>query len=453
MIDNTLLYLSVRIEEDVGEEKNEILGSGVWWKPKEDTEYMYVFTAAHVVSQNKNIVVRYLDKCLEERTVNIDKNDIACHKDAEFGNGILPNKDVAILRCKRIDINPSITYTYKINGMENLNDNKRLIFRGYPYSLHQDSSLIISNKLARAVFENPDINNNRFTYGLSKEMRLKDFQSNNDIVGFSGSGIFLEEDSELMLLGIHSNSLGEDVALGTCNGMEAKLLIDICKDNEWDIPEEVGNINGELYDAVPNFQSEIENSSLEDIMKQVISDNYKELIKSNFCGISKECEKKNCYYECQTFRNNLLIVLCILKYINKAEDFSKLKLTDQGELVPIRYICCDGENRLNRVTLANFIGSLKTDYLKKNKVDDFSLILWGSRKEIKSKAKCCTPNEFKKILRDIKEPLDSQSELDIKNGLMQSQKLSVISITELINNVDEDTLENIINIIKTNIQH
>ncbi|MGU9409416.1 hypothetical protein ACV31O_03420 [Clostridium perfringens] len=99
MIDDKLLYLSVRIEEDVGEERNEILGSGVWWQPEKDSEYMYVFTAAHVVNKKKNIVVRYLDKDEEEKTVNIDENNIACHKEAKFGEKILPYKDVAILRC------------------------------------------------------------------------------------------------------------------------------------------------------------------------------------------------------------------------------------------------------------------------------------------------------------------------------------------------------------------
>lgn len=453
MIDYTLLYLSVRIEEDVGEEINEKLGSGVWWKPETDSEYMYIFTAAHVVSQKKNIVVRYRDKDDKERTIDIDENDIACHKEAEFEGNTLPYKDVAILRCKKIDINPNITYTYKIKVLDNLSNNINLIFRGYPDSLLQESSFILSSKPAGAVLETPDTDNNRFVYRLNPELGITSFEVNEQIIGFSGSGMFLKDDSELILLGIHSNSLGDNVALSTCSGMDAKLLIDIFKDHEWDIPEEVGNVNGELFDAVDNFQSEIDNDCLDDIMREIITDNYEELIKSNFCGISKECEKKNCHYECQTFRNNLLIILCILKYINKLEDFSKLKLTDQGELTPIRYICCDGDSSKNRVTLGNFIESLKTDYLKSNNVDESSLIFWGTRKGIRGNKKCCTATEFKKIVRDIKVPDDSQSKFDIKKGLTQAQKLSVIPITELIDNIDEDTLENMIDIIKTNIQN
>lgn len=451
MIDDKLLYLSVRIEEDVGEERNEILGSGVWWKPEKDSEYMYVFTAAHVVNKKKNIVVRYRDKDEKEKTVNIDEKDIACHKEAKFGENILPYKDVAILRCKNININ--ITYTYGINGLDNLSDNRNLIFRGYPNSLHQISSFFSSSKPAYAVVETPESVNNRFTYRLDTSLGIKSFEANEQIIGFSGSGMFLNNNSELLLLGIHSNSLGDDVALNTCSGMEAKLLVDICKDNNWDIPDEVGNVNGELFDAVHNFQREVENDCLEDIMKEIINANYEELIKSDFCGISKECEKKNCHYECQTFRNNLLIILCILKYINKAEEFSKLKLSEQEKSIPIKYICCDGESSMSRVTLSNFIESLKTDYLKRNKVDDFSLILWGTRKGIKGKEKCCTAKQFKKIVRDIKEPVASKSRFDIKKGLTQTQQLSVIPITELIENIDEDTLEDMIDVIKKNTQN
>ncbi|WP_455797203.1 hypothetical protein [Clostridium butyricum] len=453
MIDDVLLYLSVRIEEDVGEEKNEILGSGVWWKPETYSEYMYIFTAAHVVKQKKKIVVRYRDKDEKEKTVNIDKNDIACHKDANFGENILPYKDVAILRCKKIDLNLNITYTYKINGLDNLSANRNLIFRGYPDSLHQESSFNLSSKPAYGVLETPDRPDNRFGYRLNSELGIKEFESNGQITGFSGAGMFLNDNSELILLGIHSNSLGEDVALNTCSGMEAKLLIDICNDNNWDIPDEIGNVNGELFDAVRNFRSEIKNDCLDEIMREIINNNFEELIKSDFCGISKECEKKNCHYECQTFRNNLLIILCILKYINKSEEFSKLKFSEQQKLTPIKYICCDGQADMDRVNLPNFIESLKTDYLKRNKVDDFTLVLWGIKKGIKGKEKCCTAERFKKIIRDIKEPYDSLSKFDIKKGLTQAQKLSVISITELIDNIEEDKLEDMIDVIKTNIQN
>ena len=64
-------------------------------------------------------------------------------------------------------------------------------------------------------------------------------------------------------------------------------LIEICKDNNWDIPDEAGNINGELFDAVYNFQEEIENDCLEDVMKEIINSNYEELIKSDFWNIKR----------------------------------------------------------------------------------------------------------------------------------------------------------------------
>ncbi|MBV4438456.1 hypothetical protein [Clostridium tyrobutyricum] len=454
MIEDKLLYLSVRIEENVGEENNQILGSGVWWEPSEDSKYMYIFTAAHVVKDKKKLVVRYRDKDDNERTINIDDREIVCHTEPKFDGDKLPYNDVAVLRCKRTDTKGVFKCIYKIHSVESLNDNKKMIFRGFPNSLYQKSSFILSNKPAFITFENYEKQEKRFTYRLDLSLGVKPSESNEQLVGFSGCGIFLKNDSQLLLLGIHSNSMGEDVALNTCCGMNSELLVEICKDTNWDIPMITSSVTGNLEDAMENFYDQINNDKLYNIMEEIINIDFRSTIESNFCGTSKICKNNSCPHQCTTFRNYLLIIFCILKYLNNSINFEKPSIVNEGRDIPVRYVCCDGESKLNTVTLSSFIRSLKNDYLMKEKVDEQTLILWGTNKPLKKSAETfCGPKRFKNIIIDIKKSDILEGKFDIKSGLNQPKELSVIEINELIDNIDQDTLDDMVNIIKLSLKN
>ena len=101
------------------------------------------------------------------------------------------------------------------------------------------------------------------------------------------------------------------------------------------------SVVGNLEDAINNFLYDIDNDELHEIMKQIIEDNFEKVIRSDFCGISKECENISCPHQCQTFRNYLLIILCILKYLNASIEFEKASIENEGESIPVRYVCCD----------------------------------------------------------------------------------------------------------------
>ncbi len=448
IIENELQNFSVRIESFKSESNNELLGSGIWWEPEETSEYIYIFTAAHVVLDKKDIVVRYIDENQNELEVRIEENNIAYHKDKKIIEGELPSRDVAVLRCKRQEANKAIVNTYKLQKVENLKSNREMTFSGFPDALHQKSSFIFSNRIVKATLGNIDKREKRFTYGISSSVIVNPYEANEQLIGFSGAGIFLNDNSELLLLGINSNSLGKQADLGTCAAMSSELIVEICEEKKWDIPIIANSVIGNLEDAIENFLDEIDNDELQEIMKEIIETDFEKVIKGDFCGISKECEKANCSHECQTFRNYLLIILCILKYLNDSIKFEKAWIENEGERIPVKYICCDGELQLNKVTLSSFINSLKNDYLINNKINEKSLILWGTKKPVKGREKYCTPKNFRRIIKDIKGTYTSGSRFDIKRGLGQPKDLAIIEISTLIEKINDHTLEDMVNLIK-----
>lgn len=448
VIENELLNLSVRIERFISGSENEILGSGIWWEPNKSSEYIYIFTAAHVVSNQKNIIVKYIDKDQKVFDVKIEENNIAWHRDKEIEKGKLPSRDVAILRCERKNADKAIMNTYKLQTVENLQENREMVFRGFPDILLQESSFIFSNKIANVTLENIDKQEKRFTYGISPSVGINPFEANDQLVGFSGAGIFSSNNSELLLLGINSSSLGENADLNTCAGMSSELIVEICKEKCWDEPIMANSVVGNLEDAIDNFFVEIENDELHEIMKKIIKNDFEKVIRSDFCGISKECENRSCPQQCQTFRNYLLIIICILKYLNDSIEFDKASIKNEEKIVPVRYVCCDGEKELTKVSLCSFINSLKNDYLINNKIDENSLILWATKNKISGLEKYCTPKRFRSIIKDIKEPYISSRRFDIKTGLNQPRELAIIEIDTLIGSINDDTLENMVNFIK-----
>lgn len=449
-IEEELQSLSVRIECTEEESENTILGSGVWWFPSKESEYIYIFTAGHVMKDRVNVVVHYFDYELNDLTVSIEQNDIDIYKDYKYEKNQLPLHDVAVIRCKKSRVIGVITKTYKLKKTKDLKDNKKMILRGFPNVLNVQESFISSNKKLEIIYESTDEKLKLFTYALNSNLGINVSDRNNELEGFSGSGIFSNDKNGLVLLGIHSNAVGVDAALATCGGMLPELLIEICKEKKWNIPEYVSDIYGNLSDCVNNFYAEIENDELVGIMNHLVDLDFTKVMKCSFCGNSEECNQIDYPYQCNTFRRCLLIVLCVLKYLNNSIDFENPYLIKKEKKVPVRYICCDGEEGLERVAMKHFIRSLKTDYLMRKKLDNGSLVIWNSKKPA-IKDDSCTSKGFKKILKDIKEDLRRDKDFDILKGFRQSNEISIIHINKIIDSIEEDTLDKMVNLIMESI--
>lgn len=449
-IEKILETLAVRVEsKKVGCKENIELGSGIWWQPNEYSEYIYVFTAAHVVKEKTNIVIKYRDIEGADFTIDIENQNIVCHKDYLPKDNELSLKDVAVIRCKRSNVKNANIAMYNFKKINQLKGTDSMIFRGFPKVLSGELFTVASKPL-EAKYENQDKQSKLITYSLGGTSGINTSDRDEEMVGFSGSGIFSNNNGEIEFIGIHTSGVGIDSALATFAGMSSELIFEICEEKEWDEPKFTSEIVGCLKKSVKNFMEEIDNQELLVIMSNLIENDFTEVIKCDFCGNSKDCEKMDVPHQCEAFRNSLLIIMCILKYMNDSVNFQNPYIVKGGDAISVRYVCCDGEGGINRVAMKHFIHSIKTDYLMRKKIEEGSLIIWGSKNQIKGN-RCCDANDFKNIISDIKSDLGRDSGFDIIKGLTHPKKLSIININELIDLIEEDNLEKMVELIMESI--
>ncbi|HBJ2608877.1 hypothetical protein FDA77_05720 [Clostridium botulinum] len=448
-IEEEIEKLAVRIElKEFGVEENDILGSGILWFPDTDNGYSYVFTAAHVIYRvidsitqgEKKLSIRYLDENKENKEFPINSNDVAIHHNfKKEDNGEL-NNDIAVIRCKNLDLQRQ---NYNLKKIEQINRNSNLIFRGFP-KVMKGHSFILSGKSLQGKYNQLDGGKKKFDYSIDTEANLNQTDRNNELIGFSGMGVFLQDKYNKLLLGIHSYGGGDDSNFATVVGMSSELIVEICKDKGWDIPSFDSDVEGNMGDCIDYFLDEIENEELCEVMDDLIEGDFSSILQCQFCGNSQECTRKLLPHRCPTFRANLLIILCILKYLNPEVDFMNPTLKNGIESYPIKFICSEGKDVISRLAMKHFIYSIKCDYLKKNVVEDNSIIIWASERDIKGNI-ICDKEEFKKILVDIKNDIRKSAGFNIKTGIKQPNELSIIHINKIKNYIENGCLDKIKN--------
>ena len=438
LLKNKIRKFTVRIEKICDEnEKNDILGSGVLWRPANTTSlYDYVFTAAHVVdklvtnNEKDRCIVRYLDDNDNEQYTSIE--EIALHLGYQkLDNGAL-NNDIAVIKCSKT--NTTINSYYLVEPMGN-EDNDRVLFRGYPNCTYTDESFKLSAQSAGGIIKETAYELGKFKYQIDPiELPLKDFDTNNELVGFSGMGIFVDKTQEILLTGIHSYGVGEEVPYNMVVAMCPRLIIEICVEKNWDIPQYGSEIKGNLGDCISFFEDEVENVNLTNIFyDELIGMDFKRIICCSSCGYTKECVKDIPKYRCSCFRGNLLILLCILRYVNGEIPESELYVRLGNERYPIMFICSEGTGVSARIQMKHFINSLKTDYLWKNKVKENSLIIWASQNAVTGELEF-SKTKFEKILPDIRRNIAQagvKNGVDIKQGIIIPPTISIVHIDEI----------------------
>lgn len=430
--------VAVRVEAKGKDGGNSILGSGVLWRPHCESEYDYVFTAAHVVEElNGDVcVIRYLNDKENEEFIEVENADICKHPGFLQHTNKSCEKDVAVIRFNK---RSSDFISYYFLDADFIPGGDRLIFRGFPECVNDNESFKLSAKTGEGTFGENDKNVHKFKYHISSTENLNITDRNRELKGFSGMGIFTNNVQSITLIGIHSYGFKNDAAFNTIIAMPVNLITEICENNGWDIPQIENEINGNLTDSIGFFCSEIKNKILNNIMLQdVVLQNYTKTIKSGNCGCSKECPKGIAEHKCEWFRGNLLILLSILRYLGSNIDSQELHIAYRSECYPVKYICSEGMGTVARVKIQNFIESLKTDYLCKNKIKNNSVIIWASEKSAHGEL-IISRNEFENILPDITCSIlsDPSTDFDIKIGFGSMKALSVIHINEIIDRIDK----------------
>lgn len=433
-IDSFIKRVAVRIEGKITDGRNDILGSGILWRPDEESDYDYVFTAAHVVEGlNESVcVIRYLDDIGNENSIEIKNTNICKHQNFLKNENASFENDIAVIRFNKLSLN---ILSYYFQDSEGIPSGDILKFRGFPECINDKDSFKLSAKSDEGSFLENDKYINKFSYSISEKANINLADRNSELIGFSGMGLFLEKTRSL--IGIHSYGVKNDAPFNQVLGMSANLIIEVCEYKKWDLPKFKDNIDGELNDCINFFIDEIKNQYLKNIMiNEVVLKNYTNIIKSDSCGCSKECTKSIPEHKCICFRGNLLILLSILKYMESNLEDEELNIIYNSEYYPVKYICSEGVGVISRIGIGNFIESLKTDYLCKNIIKDNTLIIWSSEKSTRDSLRISN-EEFKNILPDIKCSLISNNEVpfDIRKGFTLTKSLSVIHINEIIEHI------------------
>ena len=424
------------------------LGSGVLWKSASCPENsLYVFTAAHVIKDYKDISVEFekdgevVEVCVTEVLTSGeykkegDKDDVA----------------ILILNYEYKEFQE-----YKIIEIEkNLNtisENPQLSIVGFPKEGSINTSFRLSKDILPCRYEDYDKTMEMVKYKFV-DSNIDNSDKNAELEGFSGSGIFAEIDSEPVLIGIHKGALGQNVARGNLIGTVADCIRKICQLKGCELPEKSNEINGNLSDRKEYFMENVCDSALAEnfddyrkvlsLLNDILKQDVAPKIDSAFCDFCEECEHKTNYHKCIYFRGFLLSLLVFLKIINEEISLNSEEISKLNE-IPIYFVCSEGKggsrrDKQTQLKLSHFIYALKSKNLLTYNLKNKCIIIWGSERMPRDDQRKCGCAKYKNILRDVTRI--PQSDLDITTVYSEAQPQAIIHINEIINMLRSGEIE------------
>lgn len=414
----------------------EILGSGVLWKPKTSEENkIYVFTAAHVIINHENVEVEFWH---HENVVklSVEKNMIALSKTYQQTSGF---GDVGIIVLDYTYNNfPSYRFATFESGLSAICQNKKLLMKGFPREGHVEQSYELSKDTMSFEYAGVDNKISTLKYKIcSGNVNTSD--RNSEMKGFSGAGVFCDLDSELVLVGIHKGAVGSDAARGNLLGTTSDFIRSMCRENQYDIPTTINEIDGNLSDQLKYFQEEIlvdleieDMEKVSSLLDEVVGQDMTDVVNGIFYNFCEKCHYRTNYHQCDYFRGFFLVVAVFLKAVNKNVDLAMPQVSEPKE-IPIYFVCSEGLGRSTQAQLKinHFVYALKSQKELAHKLEDDCIIIWGSEKQPRDNQKKCTYSEYKNVLGDITRMPGST--LDITSIFKDPRPKAIIHIDEIIN--------------------
>ena len=104
--------------------------------------------------------------------------------------------------------------------------------------------------------------------------------------------------------------------------------------------------------------------------------------------------------------------------------------------VPVYFICSEGKwmsrrEKQTQLKMQHFIYALKTERDLRYKLEDDSIIIWGSERPTRDDQRKCGDVEYKKALNNIARTPGSA--LDIANVVSEPKPKAIIHISEIMN--------------------
>lgn len=281
-------WLSIRLEIERENGEQESIGSGVIWNPK-DSIFSYIFTAAHVVDDYMNdkliFNARYYNVDGEESVVKLDKDNIVIHREYKKRDcsKLREVNDIAVIKCEGIN---SKKIDFKISSSTEIIKDKGLVLYGFPKKL-ENTELSINMNEYTGKFHNMINEKEAFKYKLDVENSLDVAMKNEDLIGISGSGLFLYDEDSISLVGIHTHGVGKDTTMNMVIGMNIELVLDICINIGWDKPELVPCCVVRYIDSESNVYPSVKSktfqiSSIQEFISEYDSNETSAPLETNF---------------------------------------------------------------------------------------------------------------------------------------------------------------------------
>lgn len=424
-----------------------ICGSGVLWKSKQ--EELYVFTAAHVVKDCTDIKVEFER---DDKKVKVDKaKTFLSKKYQQEGDWF----DIAIIK---LDYKYPELSMYRLADWEHniaeAEEEQVGIIWGFPENTVGEPNIEDNSfSLARSELEVKLSEHDKEKYGMKYIVQTPNINSTDrdrELIGLSGSGIFIQIGSEYVLAGIHKGAAGDGAPRGELIGTMSDYIKIVCEENGLDIPFKPVGINGDLSDRKNYFREEILNeledkdySNLRQTLVEILGQDRAKVIESVFCNFCEECEYKKSYHQCEYFRGYLLVLLVFLKQIKKDINLEAPKL-NLKENTPIYFICSEGRAKSKRdiqtkLKLSQFVYALKSDAELSHRLENNCIIIWGSRAAANENQRHCNSDAYDKYLLNITRYEDEK--LDITTPSSAIKVKVIIHVDDIIRMLQDGNLK------------
>lgn len=417
------------------------IGTGVLYVPLSDGKYAYVFTAAHVAE--KGIDKQYLSfkACVGD---SYEEFETKGDSDIKLHSKYASNEfDVAVVRVEKEDWMMGLPKLVIGNPVER----DKVEGEGFPQSA-RDKTLKFSMLPLDGTINTCSDSDKRFQIVLDNKLQ----DASKELGGYSGSGIYnvSEDDEELVLIGIFSYGQGVNATQNITNVFYSSLLIEICEENKWEMPELSNQAPSsfEVYidDAVNIIESDSVRSNLSDLARYFVESGIKPTLfvkQSSDIYDIPECKSNN-RMRCKTCWISRLKLISILAFIKgDLKDLDKPIIEIDSKKVPIDFFCSEGsEGKCQMKKVVHSIVS--SGFIWKNKFRDNAILIWASQEPPTHELMCCT--KMNRIVGDIcNQPINKikLKKYDTLYGEGKNDNLSIIHINKLMKAIDIEEIDEV----------
>ncbi|WP_434291352.1 trypsin-like serine protease [Clostridium botulinum] len=461
---NNINRCAIRIS---GEGGKDLYGSGILYI-RESKESAFIFTAAHVIYEifEKKQDVKKLHFTIRDgeykcEIIELDCKIISdCKGKEQHGNIYIHENyddksyanDIAIICIPKKKWMDSL-HTFRIK--ESKNDEEQQGY-GFPQSTDQESVKKYQSELAGKMNLNGKVVNKdigKYSFIYEKYVQEVDANRENIMKGYSGSGLFAEENSSYVLRGIVSSPCGEGPAGNVMWVSEATLLFEVMKQQNIspELPQSFvlyKNIIKEEYGLIYRNERDFFEYTADCLIKEhnLLP---KKLYEKDFEKIRCDKERWNCdeYWKGQLKKAVILSGLKDIQVDDMKNPQISIPDSNENNIVKMKFLCTD--DKFEKVITE----LIEKDYFTNGTIIDKTIFLWNgndfsknqfTRKQfqnvipniVETKFNEYTASELYKKFSNFLPPSKSFVQFDTIKGGLSNCNLALIGINRMMESLE-----------------